>query len=149
MGLVEDELLAHAVKENGNLLIEGPEILLDPRTAERLSLAIHELTTNAVKHGALGRDSGKILIRWEVEDGEENGKQFNLVWRESGVGLTRTKVKREGFGMDLLRHSLPYDLQAETKVELTPDGLHFELKMPLPRNAETQASSQEPVLTAD
>jgi PAS domain S-box-containing protein len=149
MGLVEDELLTHAVKENGNLLIEGPEILLDPRTAERLSLAIHELTTNAVKHGALGRDSGKILIRWEVEDGEENGKQFNLAWRESGVGLTRTKVKREGFGMDLLRHSLPYDLQAETKVELTPDGLHFELKMPLPRNAETRASNREPVLTAD
>jgi hypothetical protein len=51
--------------------------------------------------------------------------------------------------MDLLRHSLPYDLQAETKVELTPDGLHFELKMPLPRNAETRSSSQEPVLTAD
>ena len=101
-----------------------------------------------MKHGALGRDSGKILIQWQVK-GEDGGRRLTLLWRELGVGVTKTKVKREGFGMELLRHSLPYDLHAETKVELTPDGLHFDLSMPLPDGAEANVSGGEPVLAAD
>jgi len=129
--LIEDELVAHATREGEQLQIEGPDIMLDPRAAERLSLALHELATNAVKHGALMNGSGKVSIEWTTKQvGNAQTLLFN--WTESGLKISGNKLGREGFGMELLRRSLPYDLQEETKVELTPTGLHFELQMPLP-----------------
>jgi two-component sensor histidine kinase len=104
---------------------------LDSKAAERLSLAIHELTTNAVKHGALTNGTGRIAIEWTAGPGEGGGDELHLSWRESGVGIETLKPEREGFGMELLARSLPYDLSAETRVELTPTGLHFELRLPL------------------
>ena len=129
--LLEDELLAHAVREGGQVQMEGPELLLEPKTAERFSLAIHELATNAVKHGALSNDQGRIAIRWDKK--RVNGsEQLVFDWQESGVELDGAKPRRTGFGMELLRESLPYDLGAETSVSLHRRGLEFELRMPMP-----------------
>jgi two-component system CheB/CheR fusion protein len=128
--LIEDELVAHAARDGEQVQIKGPEVLLDARCAERLNLAIHELTTNAVKHGALVSEQGRIEVAWETEEAE-GGKQLKLRWTERGVTIDPSRDKREGFGMELLLRSLPYDLQCDTKVELTPTGLHFELRMPL------------------
>ncbi len=127
--LIEDEILAHAAREGGRVRIEGPEVALEPKLAERLSLAVHELATNAVKHGALGNGKGKVRIAWELQH-QSNGGMLLFNWQESGVRLDE-KPEREGFGMDLLRRSLPYDLGAETEVEFRPNGLHFQLRMPL------------------
>jgi len=75
--------------------------------------------------------SGKVSIEWTTKQvGNAQTLLFN--WTESGLKISGNKLGREGFGMELLRRSLPYDLQGETKVELTPTGLHFELQMPLP-----------------
>jgi two-component sensor histidine kinase len=128
--LIEDELVAHAAREGDQIRIEGPEIWLDPKSAERLSLAIHELTTNAVKHGALISDEGRVRICWTCESRGDAGTLV-LRWVETGLNLDPQALDREGFGMELLRRSLPYDLQGETRVDLTPTGLRFELKMPL------------------
>ena len=133
LSLIQDELVAHAAREGEQVEIDGTDLQLDPKTAERMSLAIHELTTNAVKHGALLNGSGRVKIRWRVRD-----KLFLLSWRESGLDLPPSPPSREGFGMELLSRSLPYDLRAETKVDLTPDGLHFELRMPLPEASVTE-----------
>ena len=127
--LVDDELMAHAARAGGQVRIEGAEVTLEPKPAERLSLAIHELATNAVKHGALGRDGGTLAIAWKRAKGA-NARTLRFSWQESGVEIQH-KPTREGFGMDLLLRSLPYDLHAETKVDFGPDGLRFELKMPL------------------
>ena len=132
---VDDELLAHAAHEGDKVRIEGPQLLLEPRIAERLSLAIHELTTNAVKHGALADGKGRIRIAWKAVDGA-GGRELDLSWTESGLDLNGHKMKREGFGMELLRRSLPYDLNGTTRVELKRDGLQFRLKMPLATAAE-------------
>lgn len=131
--LIEDEMVAHAARDGQQLLLNGPDVMLDSCTAERLSLAIHELTTNAVKHGALTRDEGKVSIRWTLEPGAD-GDTLVLHWHERGVELGGNPLPaHEGFGMELLLRSLPYDLQAETEVELRDDGLKYELRMPLPR----------------
>ena len=128
--LIQDELVAHATREGDQVRIDGPDLTLDPKTAERLSLAIHELTTNAVKHGALMSDRGRVEIKWSRK--KANGSaELLLSWRETGLKLDSRVPEREGFGMELLLRSLPYDLQAKTKVELEPDGLRFELRMPL------------------
>lgn len=129
MSLIEDEMIAHAAREGEQVLIEGPDLALEPMLAERISLAVHELATNAIKHGALGTDGGKVSIRWRLQDRPNDGTLlFN--WEETGVDLGENPPIREGFGMDLLRRSLPYDLGAETDVEFRPNGLRFELRLP-------------------
>ena len=133
--LIEDEMVAHAAREGEQVEIEGPEIALEPRLAERMSLAVHELAMNAVKHGALGSDDGRVAIRWELRS-DERGEELLFDWQENGVSIDRQSPRREGFGMDLLRRSLPYDLDAETHVDFSPRGLRFELKLPLTGSSE-------------
>jgi len=128
--LIEDEMVAHAAKEGEHLRIDGPEVMLEPKTAERLSLAIHELTTNVVKHGALSGRDGRISITWRIDQLAPE-RLLTLVWQERDVKIDATMPKRDGFGMELLCRSLPYDLEAETDVDLRSDGLRFELRMPL------------------
>ena len=128
--LIEDELVAHAARDGDQVEIKGPEVLLDARSAERLSLAIHELATNAVKHGALTNERGRIKVSWDTKEAE-GVEQLSLRWIESEVAIEPNGSKREGFGMELLLRALPDDLRGETKVELTPGGLRFELRMPL------------------
>jgi PAS domain S-box-containing protein len=129
-GLVEDELLAHAARGGERLTIGGDEISLKSRPAESLSLAIHELATNAVKYGALACADGRIDVRWarERQDGQE---RLKLLWQESGVDMSESRPERQGFGLELLQRTLPYDLRAETKVEFRPEGLRFTLDMPV------------------
>jgi PAS domain S-box-containing protein len=128
--LIEDEMLAHAAREGETLKIEGPELCLRSRAAESMSLAIHELATNAVKYGALSAEDGRIAIRWErvKPDGAE---RLNLIWEENGVDLPDGEPGRQGFGLELLQRTLPYDLRAETRVEFRPEGVRFRLSMPL------------------
>jgi PAS domain S-box-containing protein len=128
--MIEDELLAHAAREGEALTIEGPDVSLKPRAAETISLAIHELATNAVKYGALGSDRGLIAVRWERArpDGAE---LLNLVWEENGVDRVPAAPERQGFGLELLQRTLPYELGAETRVEFRPEGVRFSLSMPL------------------
>jgi PAS domain S-box-containing protein len=128
--LIEDELLAHAAREGEMLKIEGPDISLKPRPAETISLAVHELATNAVKYGALGAEGGRIMVTWERSrfDGSE---RLNLVWEENGVRAPPREPHRQGFGFELLKRTLPYELSGETKVEFRPEGLRFSMSVPL------------------
>ena len=127
--LIEDELLAHAAREGEALLIEGPDVCLKPRAAESLSLAIHELATNAVKYGALGAQHGRIFIHWGWLQ-RDGSRMLRLVWEENGVDMPAEEPKRYGFGLELLKRTLPYDLRAETRVDFRPAGLGFEMTMP-------------------
>jgi PAS domain S-box-containing protein len=130
-GLVEDELLAHVAREGERLKIEGETISLKPRPAESLSLAIHELATNAVKYGALSSGDGRIAVSWTRAEAAE---RLRLVWEESGVDMSASRPEQEGFGLELLQRTLPYDLRAETKVEFRSEGLRFTLDMPAKPN---------------
>lgn len=131
--LLEDEFLVHAARQGEHLRLEGPEVLLRPKAAESLSLAVHELTTNAVKYGALSNEQGCIRVRWRVVT-RDDLPWLELSWAETGLDQRLEPAVHEGFGTELLRRSLPYELQAETRLELRPEGLHFFLSMPLPPN---------------
>lgn len=128
--IIDDELLAHAAHSGKQVHVAGPDISLDPRTAEHLSLAVHELTTNAVKHGALVDGEGLVRISWAKK---QNGAGEELVfnWSESGVEIEAGNPLIEGFGMELLCRSLPYDIGGRSSFDVTPTGLRFELRIPL------------------
>jgi PAS domain S-box-containing protein len=128
--MIEDELLAHAAREGEALKIEGPEISLKPRPAETISLAVHELATNAVKYGALGAEGGRIDVTWQRSRGDR-AEQLTLVWEENGMRTLEPEPKRRGFGLELLQRTLPYELGGETRVEFRPEGLRFSMSLPL------------------
>jgi two-component system CheB/CheR fusion protein len=96
-----------------------------------LALALHELATNAFKHGALKDSRGRIDIRWQMLDWMGTPR-LELTWVESGVGLDEPEASslRRGFGRELLEHALPYQLDATTKLDLAPDGIHFSAVIP-------------------
>lgn len=135
-GLIEDELVAHALREGEAVTLEGPEVTLAVRPAETLSLAFHELVTNAVKYGALGVQHGRIAIHWLLADG-----RLEFTWRESGAPPAG-ESEREGFGFELLRRVIPYELSARTEVEFGADGLAFSLSMPIEGNIRLLESQE-------
>lgn len=132
--LVEDELLAHSMREGERLKIDGPDVALTANAAEAIGLALHELAMNAVKFGAICEDEARLEVRWSVETGDDGGVLL-FTWSESGLALNKAPLRGDGFGMETLLRSLPYDLGAETKVDFRPEGLQFTMSVPLTRIA--------------
>jgi two-component sensor histidine kinase len=102
---------------------EGPDLFLTSRAASALSLALHELSVNAVKHGALSRETGRVAVRWRVS--EDGG--FELDWSESGGPQAPSTVQR-GFGMVLLEEVAARELEGEVSMDLKSSGLRARIK---------------------
>lgn len=102
---------------------EGPELFLTPRAANALSLALHELVTNAVKYGALSTESGRVDLRWtRIADGG-----FELFWTETG-GPPVSQPTHRGFGATLLNQVTSRELNGETEVEYRRAGVSVRLR---------------------
>ena len=102
------------------VMLSGPRVLLPPREALAISMALHELATNAVKYGALSNRTGKVSLVWTCSDGPQ--PTLTLEWRESGGPLV-AKPTRRGFGSVLLERSLAEDLHGKVAIEFHPDGV--------------------------
>lgn len=128
--LIEVELKAHGDGEvkPGKVSIRGPRALLPTASAQVLALAIHELATNALKHGALGQSSGKLDIAWHIEEAPE--RRVILDWRETGVVMAggAGAPSRKGYGRELIERALPYQLKAETRLEFGSDGVRCQIR---------------------
>jgi two-component sensor histidine kinase len=99
----------------------GPDVRLVPRMALALSMALHELATNAVKYGALSNDSGQIRIEWSISRAGPGDRLF-LRWEERG-GPPVLPPGRRGFGSRLIERSLAHDLGGRVSVEYRPAGV--------------------------
>ncbi|MDQ4137176.1 MAG: PAS domain S-box protein [Pseudomonadota bacterium] len=114
--------------------LDGPAVELPSEIAVPVSMAIHELTTNAAKHGSLSVEGGHLAVTWTVL-GEEGGEQgevrlLRLEWRERN-GPPVTPPTREGFGTRLLERVLSAQARAKVTVDYSPDGLTFLADIPL------------------
>lgn len=108
--------------------LEGPDLLLSPRASQTLSLILHELITNAVKHGALSVPEGRVALSWQiVADGAE--ATFRLDWRETG-GPEVTPPARQGFGRDLIERMVAYELKGTAELTFAPTGVAYWLEAP-------------------
>lgn len=123
--LIADELLAHAAREGNRLRIAGPAVRLQPRAAEILGLAMHELALNAVKFGPLAGAEGHLAVDWTLDD-----RSLDLVWKEGGLRFDPKRPRRRGFGSEVLERRIPYELKAHTRWELEPDGMRCEMIIP-------------------
>jgi two-component sensor histidine kinase len=128
--LVDAELIAHAARD-GKVKSAGPPVRLRPQTAETLGMALHELTTNAVKFGALSAPEGHLTITWRNEVDRED-PCVRLEWVEEGVP-THMPTHR-GFGRDLIERTVPYELRGASRLTFEPDGVRCVIDIPLTRD---------------
>lgn len=129
--MIRDELLAQAARPD-QFWLDGPDVPQSPKAAEVLSLAIHELATNATKYGAFSTADGRLRIDWRVEarDGED---WLVLDWWERGVSVAHVAPRRRGFGTELISKRIPYELKGVGGFELKPGGLESRIEFPLRR----------------
>ena len=92
-------------------------------------MAIHELATNAVKHGALSNATGQVLIDWRIEP-DEKGQRLHFSWQESG-GPAVKQPERRGFGSKLIERGLAAELGGAVQMRFEPTGLVCIIDAPL------------------
>jgi two-component sensor histidine kinase len=129
--LVRAELAAYTDEASPAVAIEGPEVRLKARQVQNFALALHELTTNAVKYGALKDGSGRLSITWDHAHDESTGRRLALRWIESGVAIPQSAAPRRGYGTELIQEALAYALQAEVEYVLEPGGVRCRIEMPV------------------
>jgi two-component sensor histidine kinase len=112
--------------EGRQLVLDGTLMVLPPRVAGILSLALNELVTNAAKHGALSVLDGRVAVHWHLED----PRRLVLEWREEGGPPVRSP-RRRGFGRELIERALSYELDAQVDLQFATDGVRCRIAIPL------------------
>ncbi|HEX2136364.1 MAG TPA: PAS domain S-box protein [Microvirga sp.] len=128
MDVVESAVAVHR-PEPDRIRTVGPKIDIGPKAALGLTMALHELCTNATKYGALSNGNGVVSIEWAVIGGAADAR-FQLLWRERG-GPPVTPPTRQGFGSRLIAESVGADLKGDAKLEFDPAGVMWSLEVPL------------------
>ncbi|WP_295912665.1 sensor histidine kinase [uncultured Bartonella sp.] len=121
--IVESSLDIHD-KTKKRFIISGPPVSLSPQTALSMALALHELSTNAVKYGALSSKNGIVEINWTLDKDE-----FHFSWREKD-GPTVYQPTKLSFGSKLIKRLLPARFNGHAELNYAPEGFSFELKAP-------------------
>ena len=152
--LVQTELQAHGIVgfdgQGEQVRLSGPEgIRLRSATVQTFALAIHELATNALKHGALSRPEGRLEVKWSVIPSKSEEGRLRVDWRESGVPVVYPETssvdgvpRRQGYGRELIERALPYQLKAQTSYEITPEGVRCTIIVPVSSTLDVAFSSQ-------
>jgi PAS domain S-box-containing protein len=127
--LVDEELDPYRNLDASAVVAEGPGLLLDSRRAQTVALVLHELATNAAKHGALVLSSGRIKLSWR-----QQGSFLVLEWSESGGPKVYIPSSR-GYGMRVISASIE-QLGGEVKFDWQVEGLRCVLSLPLAEKAK-------------
>jgi two-component sensor histidine kinase len=119
-------------RDPGRTVLRGPDILLTPKTALAMTLAMHELSANAVKYGAWSNDRGVVTVAWQRTE-EDGAPRLHLEWREEG-GPPVTPPERRGFGSRLIERGLAGELNGQVALWFDPAGLRCTVEAPLPES---------------
>jgi two-component system CheB/CheR fusion protein len=122
--LIRQEL--HAVAEPARVQVKGPTVLLNAKATVALGMTLHELTTNAVKHGALSNATGQVRVSWSLDPQD----MLTIRWTEEG-GPSVHEPTEHGFGSMLINRQLAFELHGKTDVQFAESGLNVTLCMPM------------------
>jgi PAS domain S-box-containing protein len=123
--LILDELRPYQSEDGQRVTLEGSELHLAPEAVQPVSMALHELATNAAKHGALSQPEGRIRVKVEPL----GGTRFQLVWTEEG-GPAAAPPTRRGVGLEVIG-SVASQLDGTCDIAWTPSGLRCTLTLGL------------------
>jgi len=127
--LIELQLAPFTDLQSPQIEIHGPKVDLTAEAAQAIGLALHELATNAVKHGALSVPQGRLAISWDVDYADSLGG-LKLDWRERGGPSVMTAPKRTGFGHVVMKRMIEQTLQGTVQLDFAREGLHWSLQAP-------------------
>jgi two-component sensor histidine kinase len=125
--LVRSQLAVYLDGVSQQVTVEGPEIALKPEAAQNLGLAIHELSANAARFGALSVPEGRVSVEWRGGSDPAGGIEFD--WREQFGPRVRPRRKR-GFGSTVIETNLTRALEAKVDMMFEPEGLHCRVLIP-------------------
>jgi two-component sensor histidine kinase len=117
--IVRAELHAFAVPEDERIRVAGPPVPLNMEHVQIVALVLHELTTNAVKHGALVHSGGRLRVEWSIRAVPEGGRCLVLLWQESGVPIA-APPNRSSYGRELIERALSLQPGRPDRTELRP-----------------------------
>lgn len=124
--VVEAEVALYLNDEDRHILIDGPDVQLAPGDALSLGLAVHELTTNAARHGALARAGGDVAIQWELVRPD----LVRVAWQETG-GPDAKPAGRHGFGLQLIERIVAHELGQPVEIDFGKDGMTCVMLVPV------------------
>ena len=130
-----DELVRELVAcqpDTESVTVEGPDVSLEPKAAQILALALNELKTNAIKHGALIEDGGRVTLRWGLIAEESGRELLRLRWQETGVG--DLPERSFGFGRELIERGVPHEVGGQGQMWAADGTLTCLLDIPLTPN---------------
>ncbi|MGK7870930.1 chemotaxis protein CheB [Falsiroseomonas sp. E2-1-a20] len=139
--LIEKELQPYAVGP-GRLVTRGPPVWLLPKAALSMGMILHEMATNAAKHGALSTEGGRVTIEWSKE-GPGAAARLVLRWTETGGPKVTMLPERRGFGSELIERQLRHDLGGTFDVDFNEAGLQSRIELPLNVLAEHGSNQKE------
>jgi len=128
-GIVAGVTGPYVSRAQDQIVIEGEDITVKPRVALTLAMALHELTTNASKYGALSVPAGRIEIRWEIVRSESAPAQLRIEWHERDGPVVEAPT-RHGFGSRFIEGSVAAELQGSARLDYHPTGLVCTMKIP-------------------
>jgi len=126
--MVRSQLGHHIDRENSQVTLTGPDIFLKPEAAQNIGLALHELSTNAAKYGALSTPGGHVSISWARRLAEAGGG-LELSWTERGGPAVVAPTSR-GFGSLVIERNLARALDGTVELEFAPSGLRCTVSVP-------------------
>jgi two-component sensor histidine kinase len=128
--IAKQELAPYFQKGEPRVQIDGPALVLEPKTAQTIAVVLHELATNAAKYGALSDGEGRVEVKWSCgADG-----QIGLRWTERG-GPPVKMPTREGFGTHIVGRIVREQSKGEMRLDWNPAGLECEIVLPTTRNS--------------
>jgi PAS domain S-box-containing protein len=123
--VIRSAIQPHGAQGQERFSVQGPPLRLGPKSAVALSMAVHELCTNATKYGALSATAGRVDISWAVE-----GERLKWQWRERG-GPPVVAPVRTGLGSTMIERSLAAQLSGRVTIDYAADGLTCAIDAPL------------------
>jgi two-component sensor histidine kinase len=116
-------------------------VRLDPRLTLLISMALHELCTNAAKYGALSNNAGAVSLAWNAISNDDASKQLNLSWIETG-GPEVKPPQNKGFGSRLIESAFAGEFGGSAAFDYRPDGLVCDIRVRLSAPPARSASGE-------
>lgn len=128
--IIEKSVSPYQAGDHRRLRMDGHAVRLSPQQAVSMALVIHELTTNAVKYGALSTADGYVEASWNLHYDEAGARHLTFLWEERD-GPPVSIPERSGFGTRLIARSLGDDAGSQAEVEYAPGGVRCSINLPL------------------
>jgi two-component system, chemotaxis family, CheB/CheR fusion protein len=138
------QLVRHTLEPYGmgaRVAVDGPSLHLTPGAGVAMAMVLNELTTNAVKYGALSNRSGRLQLTWRL-DGSAGSQWVHLQWIETG-GPPVSPPSHHGFGSSLIERTITYQLGGTATPEFRAEGLYYEMAFPWQENGLPARSERD------